>query len=527
LSKNIKTALIIGAGPAGLTAAFELLTRTDIKPIVIEKTGDIGGISKTVNYKGNRIDLGGHRFFSKSERVMQWWLSILPLQAIKDDAILLSYQNKTKELVVFAEGPDPGVEDKVMLLRSRLSRILFKGNFFNYPVSANLDTFAKLGPARMARITASYARAKMKPVDPEISLEDFFVNRFGRELYNTFFRDYTHKVWGVHPANIPADWGRQRVKSLSVSKAIKHSIKKLFSTEKSISQDKTETSLIEQFLYPKYGPGQLWEEVADKIRDMGGDVLLHHCVDSIETEADMIKAVSVLNTSFDYTVSFTPDYVFSSMPVKELLSFFTDPTPPHVQKVAEGLVYRDFITVGMLLKKMKPMPETKNTFNHIIPDNWIYVQENYVKLGRIQVINNWSPYMVADPSTIWLGLEYFCNEGDELWSKPDDEMIRLAAEELEKTGLALQEDLLDATVIRMPKTYPAYFGSYHDFHLIRNFTDTIDNLFLIGRNGMHKYNNQDHSMLTAMTAVDNIVNGINTKDNIWAVNTEEDYHEEK
>ena len=481
-----KTAIIIGAGPAGLTAAYELLNRTDIKPIIYEMTEDIGGISKTINYKGNRIDIGGHRFFSKSDRVMQWWQNILPSQ---------------------------------MLTRTRLSRIFFLRKLFDYPLSLNLNTFSNLGFMRIIKIGLSYIKTRFSPIKNERSLEDFFINRFGKELYLTFFKDYTEKVWGIPCNRIRPEWGIQRIKGLSISKALLHAVKK---------QKNTETSLIGQFMYPKLGPGQMWEQVARIIKEKGGEIYLEHKVIGLKHHDNKIVEAVVKKKTTNDLITKTADYFFSTMPVKELIQSLQNGAPREVRHVAHGLIYRDFITAGLLLRKLKIKNETRiKTINNIVPDNWIYIQERDVKLGRIQIFNNWSPYMVKDENTVWIGLEYFCNEGDELWNKADESFAKFAIDELAKIDIIEKEDVLDKVVIRMPKTYPAYFGTYDQFHVIKNFTDKFENLFLIGRNGMHRYNNQDHSMLTAMAAVGNIINNIKSKHNIWAVNTEDEYHEEK
>lgn len=521
-----KTAIIIGAGPAGLTAAYELLDKTDIKPLIFEMTADIGGISKTVNYKGNRIDLGGHRFYSKSDRVMKWWKNIYPLQGApsKDDIIL----ERNIPLSTEVNAPDPEKNDRVMLTRSRLSRIFFMRKFFDYPVSLSRQTIANLGILRIFKITFSYAKARLFPIREEKSLEDFMINRFGRELYLTFFKDYTQKVWGVPCTRIKPEWGAQRIKGLSIGGAIIHAAKNLFSKDISIRQKKTETTLISQFMYPKFGPGQLWGEVARIVESKGGRLYLQHRVIGLKCQGDRIVEVQVKNEVTGEITNFNADYFFSTMPVKDLVAALGESAPSDVREVAQGLIYRDFITVGLLLKKLKIKNETRiKTVNNIVPDNWIYIQEREVKLGRLQIFNNWSPYMVKDENTVWIGLEYFGTEGDELWSKSDNELIELAIDELAKINIIEKEDVLDSTIIRMPKTYPAYFGSYEHFDVIRNYTDKLENLSLIGRNGMHRYNNQDHSMLAAMTAVENIVANVKTKDNIWAVNAELEYHEEK
>ncbi len=526
-----KTAIIIGAGPAGLTAAYEFLHKTDIKPIIFEASGDIGGIAKTVNYKGNKIDMGGHRFFSKSDRVMEWWQNIMPLQGMpaRDELTTeLTYQNKKKTISMSKNGPDPEKNDKVMLIRKRLSRIFFLRKFFNYPVSLNMNTINNLGFIRMIRIGLSYLKIKFFPIKHEKSLEDFFINRFGRELYLTFFKDYTEKVWGTPCDKIKPEWGAQRIKGLSVTKAILHALKAISSKDSSLSQKDTETSLIEKFLYPKLGPGQMWEETTRIIREKGGEVFLHHEVIGLKLDRNNIVEVKIKDTKTGEIKDVQGDYFFSTMPVKELIHCMGNKVPENVSKISDGLVYRDFITVGLLLKKLKIKNQTNiPTINNIVPDNWIYIQERDVKLGRLQIFNNWSPYMVKDPDTAWIGLEYFCNVGDELWSMTDEQFSKFAIDELVKIDIIEKNDVLDSTVIRLKNTYPAYFGTYDQFDVIREFTDKIENLFLVGRNGMHRYNNQDHSMLTAMTAVENIINGIKSKDNIWAVNVEMEYHEEK
>jgi len=521
-----RTAIIIGAGPAGLTAAYELLERTDIKPIIYELSADIGGIAKTVQYKGNRIDIGGHRFFSKSERVMQWWQNILPLQGSpsKDDILV----NRNSSCFKGGNAPDPEKTDRVMLFRKRISRIFFLRKFFDYPISLNLNLSSNLGMTRIIKIGLSYIKIRLSPIKNESSLEDFFINRFGRELYQTFFKDYTQKVWGVPCDKIKPEWGAQRVKGLSISKTIHSALKNIFSKNSSLEQKDIETSLIKQFMYPKLGPGQLWEEVARIIQEKGGEIHLNKKVIGFEHQDKKIASAKVKDeVSGDITTK-EGDYFFSTMPVKDLIQSFGKEVPKEVHEVADGLMYRDFITVGLLLSKLKVKNETRiKTINNIIPDNWIYIQEKDVRVGRLQIFNNWSPYLVKDESTAWIGLEYFCNEGDDLWNKSDDSFAKFAIDELDKIEIIKKDDVLDSVVIRMSKVYPAYFGTYDRFHVIRSFVDRFENLFLIGRNGMHRYNNQDHSMLSAMIAVDNITKNIKSKDNIWNVNIEKEYHEKR
>ena len=517
-----KTAVIIGGGPAGLTVAYELLKRSDIEPIVLEQSIQLGGISRTERFKGNHIDIGGHRFFSKSDRVMNWWLNIMPMQQTDEKAFAIQYQGQTRDIEHVGEGPNPEVTDRVMLIRPRKSRIYWRRRLFDYPLSMSADTIRKMGLIRMGRAGFSYMRSMAFPVKPEITLQDFIINRFGRELYDTFFKSYTEKVWGVPCEEIPADWGAQRIKGLSILKAIKHALTSKRNGD--VSQKGTETSLIERFLYPKFGPGQMWETVAEEIRERGGEVLMRHKATKLSTENGSIKAVTLRNEDTGEETTLEADYVFSSMPVRELVRILDADTPQSVRDVADGLMYRDFFTVGLLVDKMKlEEPATGER----IRDNWIYIQEPDVLIGRLQIFNNWSPYLVADQSKTWLGLEYFCYESDEIWSRPDSELVELGKQELGKIDIIDPRDAIDGCVIRVQKTYPAYFGSYTRFADVRAYLDRFQNLFCIGRNGQHRYNNQDHSMLTAMISVDNILKGITGKKNVWEVNTEEEYHEAK
>jgi len=514
----MKKAIIIGAGPAGLTAAYELVKRTGIQPIILEKSDIVGGISKTVNYKGNRIDIGGHRFFSKSTRIMEWWQNILPVEETDINHPFKSGGNEVNAQQT----------DEVMLVRNRISRIYFLKRFFSYPISISVDTISKLGLVRIVKIFLSYSKARMFPRKNERSLEDFFINRFGFQLYNTFFKDYTEKVWGISCSKISPEWGAQRIKGLSITKAILHAAKSMVGKkEKDLGQKKTETSLIEYFLYPKFGPGQMWERVADIVQANGAELHMNTDVVAIGTEGNKVTSVTVRNSITGKEEVLTGDYFFSTMPMKDLVAGMDAKIPAPVSEVAGGLVYRDFITVGLLLKKMKikrVSTEPAGPHNTVL-DNWIYTQEREVKIGRLQIFNNWSPYMVKDPDTVWLGLEYFCNEGDELWSMPDEQFKKFAIDEMVKMDLIEKEDVLDSVMLRVEKAYPAYFGTYDRFSELRQYLDTFDNLYLVGRNGMHKYNNSDHSMLTAITAVDNIIAGRKDKANIWSINMEKEYHE--
>ena len=524
-----KIAIIIGAGPAGLTAAYELINKTDIKPVIIEKTNDIGGLSKTVVHNGNRMDIGGHRFFSKSDVVMKWWQNILPLQGSgsKDDIRKdIYYQNKKNSVKLSANGPDPEKEDEVMLIRKRLSRIFFLRKFFDYPITLNRKTVSNLGITRIFKIAVTYAWVKVFRVKNIRSLEDFFISRFGTELYKTFFKDYTKKVWGRPCNEIGAGWGAQRVKELSVSRAMLHAIRSTFKKNNTIGQKNTDTSLVNQFMYPKLGPGQMWETVARLIEEKGAIIIKNSDVRGLDITGGRVCELSYFDHAVNLENTIKGDYFFSTMPVKDLIAAMGDKVPEKVKEVALNLQYRDFITVGLLLNKLKIKNETKvPSLSGLVPDNWIYIQEKDVKIGRLQIYNNWSPYMVADMDKVWIGLEYFCNEGDELWEMSDADFIRFAIDELHRIDIIDCSEVIDKTMIRVPKTYPAYFGAYTQFDVVSNFTDRLENLFLIGRNGMHKYNNQDHSMLTAMAAVDNIINGERSKKNIWEINTEEDFHE--
>jgi len=547
----MKIAVIAGAGPAGLTAAYELLKRTDVRPIVCEATDVIGGIAQTYNYKGNRIDLGGHRFFSKSRRIMQWWFTILPLQG-KPSA---DTAEKKHEIDYAAEAivdylcgacaptpgpspgggggvqvkmpaPDPEKVDQVMLQRPRLSRIYHRRRFFPYPIAITLGVALRLGIFNTFLIGLSYIKARIFKRKDETYLDAFFINRFGRRLYETFFRDYTEKVWGIPCSQIRADWGAQRVQGLSLRRAVVHALKDLLSSDFKKAQQERETTLITRFYYPKFGPGQMWETVAAQVRCCGGEVRMRTRVSGVHLTDGRVTSVTLENTQTGAEETLPCDFFFSSMPIKHLAGMMTPHPPARVVEVAESLPYRDFITIGLLLKKLHV--QDGRHVDATVPDNWIYIQEAGVCVGRVQIFNNWSPYLVADrKNTVWIGLEYFVNEGEDLWIKPDQELIAFGIGEMEKIHFLKSEDVIDACVLRIPKAYPAYFGSYDQLHVVREYVQQIPNLYLIGRNGMHRYNNQDHSMLTAMTAVDNIVAGRTDSSNVWEVNLEMVYHETK
>ncbi len=584
-----KIAIIAGAGPAGLTAAYELLKRTDIRPIVCEATDAIGGIAQTYNYKGNRIDIGGPRFFSKVDRVMDWWFKILPRQGhpaadtayhrheieYASEAIVeylckeyvpatltptplprgeglpsvegfpFSHREKglgDEGLRIRRPAPDPEKEDDVMLHRPRVSRIFYRKNFFPYPIAITLLVARRLGIFHTFLIGCSYIWRQIFPLRNETMLDTFYKNRFGDRLYHTFFEAYTEKVWGVPCGQIKSDWGAQRVKGLSLKRAVVHAVKDLLSSDFKKKQEQRETSLITRFFYPKFGPGQMWEKVAGQVSACGGEIRMKARVSGVHLEKRQkgqerqegqkgeemkVVAVTIENVETGETQKIACDYFFSTMPIKHLVGMMTPHPSPRVVEVAEGLHYRDFLTVGLLLKDLHVQEKGKAPSARV-PDNWIYIQEGGVRVGRVQIFNNWSPYMVKDwKNTVWIGLEYFVNEGGDLWIMDDKDLIELGVTEMETIGMIRRADVLDGCVLRMPKAYPAYIGSYDQLHVVREFAESISNLFLIGRNGMHRYNNQDHSMLTAMLAVDNIIAGRTDKSNLWEVNLEMVYHEEK
>ena len=518
----MKKVIIIGAGPAGITAGYELLknAKNDYEVIIIEESNEIGGISRTVKYNGNRMDIGGHRFFSKDDRVMNWWSELMPTQGedAYDDKIL----GRTKDLI--EGGPNPESDDTVMLVRDRISRIYYRKHFFDYPISIKWSTIKNMGFFTTIAAGFSYLKAAMFKKE-ETSLENFYINRFGKKLYSMFFEGYTEKLWGRHPREISADWGSQRVKGLSIKAIIKDIFSKIFKKKKDSKQ--VETSLIEKFFYPKYGPGQLWETAADHITEMGGTIIKNAKVTSINNEGSKVR--SVIYEKDGESIKLSGDIFISSMPVKDLVNGMND-VPEEIQYVSTNLPYRDFVTVGVLLDKINLQNKTQfKTLNNIVPDCWIYVQDAGIKLGRIQIFNNWSPYLVKDIDTkIWIGLEYFCNENDDFWNLSDDECIKFAGEELVKMGIINSSDeILDAHREKVKKAYPAYFDTYSRISEIIDYLNTFENLYCVGRNGQHRYNNMDHSMATSFETVDNILKNTTDKSNIWNVNTEGEYHEQK
>ncbi|MCI6919804.1 MAG: NAD(P)/FAD-dependent oxidoreductase [Lachnospiraceae bacterium] len=514
----MKKALIIGAGPAGLTAAYELLTKSkDIEVIVFEESDCFGGISKTVNYKGNRMDMGGHRFFSKIPEVNAWWDHMLPMQGhpTYDDIIL------NRPMPLAKGGPDPEKEDRVMLTRHRVSRILFDTKFYDYPISLKPETFKNFGLLTTLKVGFSYLGSMFHKL-PETNLENFYINRFGRKLYSMFFEYYTENLWGRHPSEIDASWGAQRVKGLSIVAILKDVFGKIFKKK----NRKVETSLIEEFKYPKLGPGQLWDVTAAEVEKLGGTIIKNAKVTKIHKNAEN-KLTGVTYVKDGKEVQVDGDYVISSMPVKDLVGGMND-VPADAARIAAGLPYRDYMTLGVLVPKINLVNKTHiKTVNNIVPDCWVYVQDRNVKLGRFQIYNNWSPYMIKDlEHTVWIGLEYFVNEGDEYWNMTEEEFAKIGVSEMIKLGLIDSPDVvLDVHMEKVKKAYPAYFDTYDEMDKLVDYLSSIENLYCVGRNGQHRYNNIDHSMVTSFEAVKNILTGSKDKKNIWSVNTEQEYHE--
>lgn len=509
--------VIIGGGPAGLSCAYHLLKNNKKnKVIIIEESASVGGISKTINHKGNRMDLGGHRFFTKNEDILKLWLDILPLQgkpSYDDKLLKINKDYKNGKI-------DPEKKDTVMLIRNRLSRIYYKKKFFDYPISLNIKTIKNMGFITTFKCGISYLKSTIVKKE-ETNLENFYINRFGKELYSMFFEGYTTKLWGRKPNEIDSSWGSQRVKGISISKIIIDYYKRIFH----IKNKNREISLTDYFYYPKFGPGELYEEMAKKIEMMGGTILYNSHVIKLKKEKNNISEIVYEHNK--EKISLECHKIISSMPIKDLIIAMNN-VPQNIRNITNNLPYRDFITIGILVPKLDLKNETNiKTIHNNIPDNWIYIQDTSVKIGRVQIFNNWSPYMVKDPvNTMWIGLEYFCSEGDNFWNKSDRELVKIATKELKKIAF-YDGKILDSKVIKVKKAYPAYFDSYKDIDKVRSYINEINNLYCIGRNGTHSYNNMDHSILSGMICADLINNNSHDLDVLWNVNVDKDYHEQK
>ena len=508
----MKKIVVIGAGPAGLTAAYELL-KAGYSVTVLEASDRIGGICTSVQHGGCRMDLGGHRLFSKDERITEWWKQIMPLQGAPslDDKLTGRKKRYPKG------GADPERTDSVLLIRERSSHIYYKRRMFDYPLNFSLGMLASFDPLTAAKVIGSYLYYSVRKL-PETNLENFYINRFGRVLYSMFFESYTQKLWGKHPRCISADWGVQRVKGISITTVAKDMLRKLTGTK---SADNTETSLIEQFWYPKLGSGQLWETVAQRIREMGGRIVADSRVTGFRTENGRLTHAVCGDRAY------AADEFISSMPLSELVNAL--PSPESIRSTANGLPYRELVVLGLLVDRIELKNRSaKPSLGNILPDVWIYVQDRRVKLGRIQIFNNWSPYIVKDPQrTVWLGLEYFCSKGDEIWEMSEKQLLSLALGELCRIGVLKSPKVLGHHAEHVEKAYPAYFGTYSRLDTIKNYLDGFDNLWCVGRNGQHRYNNMDHSMMTAILAAQAIKQGSRDKAPIWSVNTDKAYHEHR
>jgi protoporphyrinogen oxidase len=507
-----KKIVIVGAGPAGLTAAYELAQTGNYDITVLEADNQVGGISKTVNHQGNLIDIGGHRFFSKSQKVLNWWAIFLPILDTTHH-LNIGYHSETQNLDKMLRKNEEGA----MLVRKRKSRIYFNKKLFDYPLKINPQLLFNLGIMKSFRIVRGIILSRIFPIKEERHLEDFFINNFGMELYQTFFKGYTEKVWGKSCTELSSEWGRQRIKSLKIRDLLKHSVRKIIVPRK--SRNEKTRSLIEKFLYPAKGPGMLWEKVALSCQESGVEILFQCQLTKIHFREGMAYKVACQSTlNPDKGFELECDAVFSTMPIKNLFRSLQVQVPRKVFEIANGLEYRDFMIVGLELKKLKIDQEKGG----LIKDNWLYIQEGNVKVGRLQIFNNWSPFMTSGDS-VWIGAEYFCKQNDELWNLSDEKVISFALAELSLIGILDSKEYLSGKVVRCPKAYPTYTGSYHELNQVIEYLETKQNLFLMGRNGLHKYNNQDHSMLTAFKAVELFEKGETSKKEIWAINSDDEY----
>ncbi len=518
---NKRVAVIIGAGPAGLTAAYELVTKTDILPIIIEASDQVGGLSKTIKQAGWSFDIGPHRFFSKDPIINNIWEDTLPLQGkpSREDIEL----NRDITLSNKENAPDPAMSDNVMLSKNRLTRIYHRRQFFDYPIKINFQNLKKMGLFNVIKILSDYFIIQIKPIKPEKNLEDFYINRFGRTLYKTFFKDYTEKVWGVSCREIPQSWGVQRVKNLSITKIIIEIFQKTLNPKRS-SQ---ETSLIDRFIYPKLGAGQMYEEMAKVIINKGGIIKTKQLVSQIELKDNNIKSILVKNSGSGAIDKYTGDYFISSLAIKDLIAMM-DQTPTHIKNLADGLQYRDLILIVSVYEKLQLKNNTNiRTRNNLVPDNWIYVQEKEAKMGRLDIFNNFSPWMLKNDNQVLIAAEYFCTKDDDFWKLSDQELIEYGKQEFDNIGVANKCDWRQSFIHRQTKAYPAYLGTYDNFSEIQDYLNSLINFYAIGRNGQHRYNNMDHSMLTAIKAVAIICSDNKNKNELWNINTEQSYHEKK
>lgn len=478
----MKNVVIIGAGPAGLVTAYELLNKSgpsEYRVIVLEKDNEIGGLSKTITFGGGRVDIGGHRFFSKNEEILNLWRNLLPKN------------------------------DKGMLQRERLSHILWNSKLINYPIQLDIDTVKALGIFDSVKVILSYLKEKCgyRKIN---NLEDFYVNRFGKQLYSMFFKDYTEKLWGVSASNLSSDWGEQRVQKISIRTLVLSALGK---------QHENERSLIKKYNYPALGAGQLWEELAKKVVELGGIIETGSTVEHLQLDDSQIKVVKYRNGN-DYYQLFC-DYVISSMPLRDLI-FSINESPYEIKEICKRLYFRDMIVVAFDLEQ----DSMGANYHKVKKDSWIYMQDTTVTFGRIQILNNWSPYAVKVDGHVLLEIEYFCKEGDSLWNKVDMDIVEWTLKELTQCGICNEKPKIFYSIVkRVEKAYPIYTDGYNELSLVKEWVNTINNLQCIGRNGQHRYNNMDHAVETGLIAARNIINQVHEKESIWNVNVDKKFLE--